>query len=320
MNVFLLYVFLFFLGSTFGWVLELFFRRFKTSNVEHKWVNPGFLNGPYLPIYGFGLCALYTMSLIDGLFTFPSEWLHVLVLFFGIGFVMTLIELIGGEIFIIGFKVKLWDYSKRWLNYKGIICPLFFFIWAALGTVYYFFINPYIIDAINWFNGHPTFSFILGVFFGVFILDVVYSCNLVVKIRNFAKKNGLLVKYEEFKESIGAVKNKYLERNRFFLSLVAASHRVRESLDDYKDKVKQRYGEKVNGCGDAKETSETPQNNAKLSDNSDSSDNVSVKDNGNSSDDAHSRNDAGVRNNEKSADKADNADVKDGKKSSKDKK
>lgn len=238
MNVFLLYVFLFFIGSTFGWVMEFFYRRFKPSNVERKWVNPGFLNGPYLPIYGFGLCALYSISLLDGLFTFPNQFVHAVVLFFGIGCVMTLIELIGGLIFIKGFKVKLWDYSKRWLNYKGIICPLFFVIWAALGTIYYFFVNPYIIDAIRWYSENLSFSFILGVFFGVFILDVVYSCNLVVKIRSFAKKNGLLVRYEEFKETVGDVKKKYRERNHFFLSLVAASLRVGESLDSYKDKVR----------------------------------------------------------------------------------
>lgn len=239
MNVFLLYVFLFFIGSTFGWVLELFYRRFKPGNIERKWVNPGFLNGPYLPIYGFGLCALYTISLVDGLFAFQSDLVHVLVLFFGIGALMTLIELIGGEIFIIGFKVKLWDYSKRLLNYKGIICPLFFFIWAALGTAYYFLVNPYIIEAIYWFTEHLDFSFVLGMFFGVFLIDVVYSCQLVVKIRSFAKRNGLLVKYEEFKETVAVVKTKYRERNRFFLGLAAASLRIDESFEKYKERVKE---------------------------------------------------------------------------------
>lgn len=46
MTVFLQIVFIFYLGSTFGWTIELFFRRI----VHKKWVNPGFLIGPYLPI------------------------------------------------------------------------------------------------------------------------------------------------------------------------------------------------------------------------------------------------------------------------------
>ena len=37
---------------------------------------------------------------------------------------MTLIELIGGLISLKN-KIRLWDYRDRWLNYKGIICPLF---------------------------------------------------------------------------------------------------------------------------------------------------------------------------------------------------
>ena len=68
MQIFLQFTFLFFLGAIAGWVLELFFRRFKKENIDRKWVNPGFLNGPYLPIYGFGVCTLYGISaLIDRL-------------------------------------------------------------------------------------------------------------------------------------------------------------------------------------------------------------------------------------------------------------
>ena len=63
MSVFLTLAYLFFVGSVFGWVLELFFRKFfSSSNPEHKWINPGFCTGPYLPIYGRGLCVLYLLA------------------------------------------------------------------------------------------------------------------------------------------------------------------------------------------------------------------------------------------------------------------
>ena len=56
MNIFLSLAFLFFVGSTFGWVLELLFRRFFSSNnPERKWIDPGFCVGPDLPLYGSGL-------------------------------------------------------------------------------------------------------------------------------------------------------------------------------------------------------------------------------------------------------------------------
>ena len=38
MNIFLTLAFLFFIGATLGWVLELLFRRFFSSaNPERKW-------------------------------------------------------------------------------------------------------------------------------------------------------------------------------------------------------------------------------------------------------------------------------------------
>ena len=51
MNYFVGISLVFIVGCSLGWLLELFFRRI----VHKKWGNQGFLIGPYLPIYGFGL-------------------------------------------------------------------------------------------------------------------------------------------------------------------------------------------------------------------------------------------------------------------------
>lgn len=52
MNLFLTLAFLFFIGATTGWAIEVLFRRFLSSaNPERKWINPGFCTGPYLPLY-----------------------------------------------------------------------------------------------------------------------------------------------------------------------------------------------------------------------------------------------------------------------------
>src|SRR5574344_1185200 len=99
MKLILLYSFLFFLGSSVGWCLELFYRRWAHG----KWVNPGFLIGPYLPIYGFGLCAMHLIY--SSFSSLGNSWLVILFM----GFSMTLIELVGGEIFIKAGGVKLWD-------------------------------------------------------------------------------------------------------------------------------------------------------------------------------------------------------------------
>ena len=65
MNLFLTLAYLFFIGSVLGWVLELFYRRFISgANPERKWINPGFCVGPYVPLYGFGLCILFVLAAI----------------------------------------------------------------------------------------------------------------------------------------------------------------------------------------------------------------------------------------------------------------
>ena len=107
---------LFVIGSLLGWVIELFFRRFVS---QKKWMNPGFLIGPYLPIYGFGVMVLYGVSNIPLGIEIKVVDIIVHILVIGLG--MTLIEFIAGLIFIKGFKVKLWDYSDRKGNIMGII-------------------------------------------------------------------------------------------------------------------------------------------------------------------------------------------------------
>lgn len=122
MNLFLTLAFLFFIGSTFGWVLELFYRRFiSSSNPERRWINPGFCTGPYLPIYGNGLCALYLLASLEGLL----PWMNKFVMFALMAVAMTAIEYVAGLCCLKIAKVRLWDYRDQWGNIQGIICPLF---------------------------------------------------------------------------------------------------------------------------------------------------------------------------------------------------
>ena len=106
---FLVACFLFFVGSVLGWCLEVLFRRICTAK---RWINPGFLTGPYLPLYGFGVVGLFGISLIPIETGMP--WLDAILIILIMGVAMTLIEYIAGLIFIKGMKIKLWDYSDRW--------------------------------------------------------------------------------------------------------------------------------------------------------------------------------------------------------------
>ena len=205
MNLFLQFIFIFYMGCSLGWILELFFRRI----VHGKWINPGFLIGPYLPIYGFGLVALTVIFLL-----FKNSTLHPVIIILLMGAIMTLLELIGGWI---GLKnnVRLWDYSDQWGNYKGLICPLFSAIWTIIGALYYFFLAPYVMHALNWFAENLAFSYTLGIFTGCIVIDFIYSGKLYIKIRKFAKDNDITVKYEQFKIHIKEEQKKRKEKYSF---------------------------------------------------------------------------------------------------------
>ena len=231
MNTFLKLAFLFFIGSVLGWVLELLFRRFLSgNNPERKWINPGFMVGPYVPLYGSGLCILYLVSRLAERNTLASPlWNNILMLLL-MAAAMTGIEYLAGILLLKVMKTRLWDYSRRWGNVNGLICPLFSAVWAVMGAMYYFFVDPYILQALDWLSRNLAFSFVIGAFFGVFAIDFVYSTQLMVKIRNFAREKNVVVRYEELKAYFK--EGRARGRQHFFLSLHTEVP-LREKLQQY---------------------------------------------------------------------------------------
>lgn len=146
---------------------------------------------------------------------------------------VTAIEYIAGIIFIKGMGVKLWDYSNNWGNIDGLICPLYMLLWGILGTIYYYIINPYILSSLSWLEDNLAFSFFIGFFFGIIIIDTIYSTQILVKIRKFAREKGLIVKYEEFKASIleQTIKNK--EKYSFIFAISNNVKAIEEHLNGY---------------------------------------------------------------------------------------
>lgn len=199
MNLFLILAFLFSVGATAGWVLEVFYRRFfSRANPERKWINPGFCTGPYVPLYGFSLCLLYLIASLESVF--PN--IHKAVLFLMMAVSMTAIEYIAGIWLLKRMNVRLWDYTDEWGNVQGLICPRFSLYWALLGAAYYFLIHPRVLGALQWLSCNLAFSFVIGLFFGVFIVDFGHSTQIITKLRAYAVENDVIVRYELVKLQI----------------------------------------------------------------------------------------------------------------------
>ncbi len=253
MSMFLTLAFLFSAGSLVGWCIEVVFRRFFSSkNPERKWINPGFCTGPYLPLYGSGLCLMYLIAIQEKYLTGMGPAGARLLLFAGMAVCMTGIEYIAGIYSLKVNHVRLWDYTDQWGNIQGVICPKFSLAWAILGAVYYFLIHPYILDALAWLAANLAFSFGIGVFYGVFGVDMAHSTQIVKKLKDFAEENHVVVRYEEVKEHIRQHAEKAMGHARFFhpfqTDLTLAEHltaikdRFEKSRESVKAEIRKRTG------------------------------------------------------------------------------
>ena len=232
MNQPLILAYLFFMGSVAGWVIELIFRRFFSSaNPERKWINPGFCTGPWVPLYGLGLDAMYLIVSLEKYSAFESVFATRAALFLTGAAAMTAIEYIAGMLSLKLLHVRLWDYSGQWGNVQGIICPKFSAAWAALVAVYYFLIHPYILDALAWLSRNLAFSFFIGLFFGVFIIDAVNSAGLIVKLRRYAAEHEAELRWEQIKARVRAWQDAKHERAHFFRPF-SSSRPLRDHLAD----------------------------------------------------------------------------------------
>ena len=234
MKTFITLCLLFIVGGTCGWAIELFFRRF----VHKKWVNPGFLAGPCLPLYGTGVVFLYIICSLDYSFIANVVWRAVFVIAL-ITVVMTLVEYVTGLIFIVGLKVKLWDYSKRPGNIQGIICPLFTFFWGVIGAAYCLFVHPLLMKAVAWINLNEIYSFFIGMYYGILVIDIFYSFNVVNKIRAWAKEKNVTVKLEEFRLSVKLKAEQIKQKTNFLLSF-KTKNSLNEELDEYNNRENER--------------------------------------------------------------------------------
>lgn len=77
-----------------------------------------------------------------------------------------------------------------------------------------------------------AFAFVVGLFFGVFIIDFAHSVNLTAKIRAFAKKHDVVVSLEKLKESI---KDKFEKKQKkaSFIFPLKTENGLKAALESY---------------------------------------------------------------------------------------
>ncbi|AZK44611.1 hypothetical protein EEI45_07615 [Erysipelothrix piscisicarius] len=195
-----------------GWIMETLY----CSIPEGKFVERGFLNGPIVPIYGFG--ALFVLSILKPFLESP-------ILVFVLGFLLTsALEYVTSYIMEKAFGMRWWDYSHYKYNIKGRVCLLNSTLFGILCVVLVEWIHPGVVQIVDRLN--PTTirvaSTVLGIVIAIdFVLSVASVLNLKKRLKSLevlhTEMSALIhslnekstLRIEEIKERIAELKAEY---------------------------------------------------------------------------------------------------------------
>lgn len=164
----------FFIYAFLGWCTEVIYAAINSG----KFVNRGFLNGPYCPIYGFGVVFVV-------LCIYPVRD-NLALLFFGSVILTTVLEFITGFVLEKIFNEKWWDYSDEHFNIKGYICLKFSIMWGLACIIVIRVIHPLIIKLVD-IIPHIVGIIIISVMSAGIISDMIITIFAIMKIKRDIK-------------------------------------------------------------------------------------------------------------------------------------
>ena len=162
--------FLLFISYAFlGWCMEVTCKFIQYK----KFINRGFLIGPYCPIYGWG--ALAITILLKRYMEDP------LVLFVMSTLICSIIEYLTSYFMEKKYHARWWDYSNKKFNINGRICLETLVPFGILGVAIMYGTNPILFKL---FNQIPqlVINILTAILFIGFIVDNIISSNIISSI------------------------------------------------------------------------------------------------------------------------------------------
>lgn len=159
---FMYYVWLFFLTAVFGWLWEGTLYLLK----DERYVNRGFLTGPWLPIYGMGAVMLEVLF---------HRWRDKPVRIFLLSMLLcTVLEYLAGWYLEATWGIKWWDYSQMRFQLHGRICLLSSLLFGVGGMLLVWVASPLFYSLYR--RVPAKCRVVLGILaIGVFVADATYS-------------------------------------------------------------------------------------------------------------------------------------------------
>lgn len=171
MLLFCRYVLLFFVYSFLGWCLEVVCKLVS----DHKFVNRGFLIGPYCPIYGHG--ALIMTLLLNRYLNDPVTLFIMIIL------CCSLLEYFTSYFLEKIFHTRWWDYSGYRFNINGRICLETMVPFGLFGLFIMYITNPFFLGLINKIST-PILIFLTIILLSVYLVDNIISFKIIKNIQH----------------------------------------------------------------------------------------------------------------------------------------
>lgn len=219
--MFYTYFLLYFIYSIIGWFLEV-----GLAFYEHKkFVNRGFLIGPYCPIYGVG-CLLLTILL--------SKYINEPGVIFAFSiFICATLEYLTSYLMEKIFKLRWWDYSNMKFNINGRICLETLIPFGIIGVLVVKYISPFLINTVNSINFN-VLVIINIIILSILITDILISFNVVFNLKNVTR-NLNKDSTEEIKKAI----YKFIHNNIFMYNrIVKAFPNMKKIINEQKKRNK----------------------------------------------------------------------------------
>ena len=221
-----IYIMLFFIYSLAGWLIEMIPATIR----EKKFVDRGFLVGPYCPIYGCGviLITLLLQKYAD----------DVVVTFFLSVIICGTLEYLTSYVMEKIFKARWWDYSNNKFNINGRICLETLVPFGIGGVLVLFVFNPFLEKIINLIPD-LALNIVTGVLCVLFLIDCIVSFKIILNLKEMTK---------ELKDNTAEISDKVkkiiLNKLGPYKRLVNAFPRVKENVkfskwDDIKKKIEE---------------------------------------------------------------------------------
>ena len=167
-------VWIFIIYAFIGWGTEVSYAALDRG----IFVNRGFLNGPYCPIYGCGVV------IVVAVLTPLKE--NLLILFIGSFLLTSILEYITGYLLEKVFHNQWWDYSDKPFNIHGYVCLKFSIYWGLACTFIMDVLHPIIYKGIT-LMPHIPGVILLCIIMTVFFVDCGITVATILKFNKRLK-------------------------------------------------------------------------------------------------------------------------------------